>query len=51
MEVALSDRFVGFVHVGCLVGSLAGVVERRLVVVELEVLVYMEVGAERVGFC
>jgi hypothetical protein len=30
---------------------LAAVVERRLVVVQLEVLVYMEVGAERAGFC
>lgn len=54
MELAPSDRFVGLVHVGCPVESLAVVVERRLVVVvvvvQLEVLVYMEEGAERVGF-
>lgn len=43
MEVAPTDRFVGLVHVVCLVGSLGVVVEHRLV------LVYMEVGAEGFG--
>lgn len=43
VEGARADRFVGLVHVVCLVGSLGVVVEHQVV------LVYMEVGAEGFG--
>lgn len=47
MELAPSDRLVGPLHVECLVGFLAAVVEQKMVVV---VVLYMKVGVERVGF-